>query len=133
MLKRTIAATVLAVGMVPGTSHAQVGIDEYLQQACTANQEACELGSDLAQKMLRCLQLPRGEPDSYKMLARVMLKDGEAVLVNIGVGTARPGPWEQLVVPMIADAITNCEPYGELSGPAVFVIDSTLLRPEATP
>lgn len=131
MRKQMLIAVTAFVSMVPSTSDAQ--IDTYVEQACEVSARACELGNDLARRMMRCLQLPSNGPDSFKMLARVMLQDGEAIFISVGFDALRPSAWEQQAGPAVADAIAKCEPYAGLSGPAVFVVTPTLLRSAPTP
>ena len=128
MIKWTIKTlSAICIILMPTAGYAQVSIDEYMQHACSANATACKDGIALAGKLVDCLELPADAPATFKMLARVMLKDGEAAFSNIVFDTVQLSPWEKLAAVAITDAITACEPYANLSGPVVVVITPSLL------
>lgn len=68
----------------------------------------------VARQMAKCLKLPANAPDSYSISAVVVLKDGIAELVSVNFRT-QPSAWELAAAPLVADAITECEPYNSLS------------------
>lgn len=114
--------------MAPTAGYAQMSVDEYMQQACSVNAIACKDGIALAGKLVDCLELPANAPNSFKMLARVMLENGEATLSNIVFDRVQLSPWEKLAAVAITDAITACQPYATLSGPAVFLVTPSMLN-----
>lgn len=124
-LLMVISIGVFLTGAATGTSYAQPTIDEYMQMVCASNKPVCTMGEDIAAKMMGCLTLPEGAPKNYEMLAQIMLKDGDPILVKIDM-TTLPGSWEAKAVPIISDAITDCGPYGTQSGPALFVLNPAL-------
>jgi hypothetical protein len=128
-MKKWTVKTLSAVCIIlaPTAGYAQVSVDEYMQQACSVNAIACKDGIALAGKLIDCLELPANAPSTFKMLARVMLKDGEATFSNIVFDTVQLSPWEKLAAVAITDAITACEPYATLSGPVVFLVTPSLL------
>lgn len=69
----------------------------------------------VSSQMLKCLKLPANAPSAYDMRAVVILKNGSADFVSINFRTA-PSEWEKNAAPAIGDAITDCEPYGSISG-----------------
>lgn len=120
-----VAATVV---LTPSVGNAQRTGEEYMQEACAVNKEACEGGSELARRIVPCLQLPTNEPSSYTMLARVMLENEEVSYLLIGFDEKQISAWEMKAADVIADAITDCQPYAGLSGPVVFLFTPTLLQ-----
>lgn len=129
-MPKWITATLMAGTMVliPSATNAQVTIDAYLGQACVANRQACDDGREVARRIVPCLQLPAGGPDQFEMLVRVMLEGGTAEFASIGFDTKQPSSWEQQAAVAAQDAITDCEPYAELTGPAIFLITPSLMR-----
>jgi hypothetical protein len=68
----------------------------------------------VARQMVKCLTLPADAPASYSIGAVVVLKDGAADLVSVNFRT-QPSDWEKAAAPLVADAITACEPYNSIS------------------
>lgn len=68
----------------------------------------------VASQMVKCLKLPADAPASYSISAVVVLKDGAADLVAVNFRT-QPSEWEKAAAPLVADAITECEPYNLIS------------------
>ena len=77
--------------------------------------------------MLKCLKLPANSPAKFEMSAQVTLQNGKTGLVSINFRTP-PTPWEQIAAPAIADAISGCEPYGDISGRVNFSITPELVN-----
>lgn len=68
----------------------------------------------VARQMVKCLKLPADSPASYSITVVVVLKDGEADLVSVSFRT-QPSDWEKSAAPLVADAITECQPYNSIS------------------
>lgn len=68
----------------------------------------------ISTQMLKCLKLPTNSPKSYSISAVAVLKDGTADFVSINF-RAPPSEWEMAAAPLVADAITQCEPYNSIS------------------
>jgi len=81
----------------------------------------------VASQMLKCLRLPPDAPEAYSILAVAVLKDGAADLVSINFRTP-PSDWEKIAAPLVADAITDCEPYSSISGTVEFAITPELIE-----
>ncbi|WP_261332550.1 hypothetical protein [Rhizobium leguminosarum] len=60
-------------------------------------------GSIAFNQMRRCLKLPADAPSAYSFLIVALIKNGSAA-------------------PLIADAITQCEPYSSVSGKMEFAV-----------
>lgn len=86
-----------------------------------------DAGNVVASQMLKCLKLPANSPAKFEMLALVGLQNGKTGLVSINFLTP-PTPWEQIAAPAIADAISECEPYGGISGQVKFSIKPELVN-----
>ncbi len=71
--------------------------------------------------MLKCLKLPADAPSSYDFMVVVVIKDGSADFLSINFRTP-PSEWEKTAAPLIADAITECEPYNSISGRMEFAV-----------
>jgi hypothetical protein len=81
----------------------------------------------VASQMLKCLHLPPDAPKAYSILAVAVLKDGSADLVSINF-RAPPSDWEKIAAPLVADAITDCEPYSSISGRVEFAVTPELIE-----
>lgn len=82
----------------------------------------------VSSQMLKCLTPPDGTPsDENNITAVVVLKGGSADFISINFRTT-PSPWELTVAPLISNAITECEPYGVISGRVEFAITPRLLN-----
>ncbi|WP_283195053.1 hypothetical protein [Rhizobium sp. AN80A] len=79
--------------------------------AFASSQDTVDL---VSRQMMKCLKIPADAPEAYSVNAVVVLKNGSADAVSINF-RQMPSPWEQVAAPMIADAITRCEPYGSIS------------------
>ncbi|AYG66664.1 hypothetical protein CCGE531_12155 [Rhizobium sp. CCGE531] len=84
-------------------------------------------GNVVASQMLKCLKLPANPPAKFEMLALVTLKDGKTGLVSINFKTP-PTPWDQVAAPAVANAISECEPYGDISGQVNFSVTPELVN-----
>ncbi|WP_081525724.1 hypothetical protein [Rhizobium sp. CCGE 510] len=80
----------------------------------------------VSSQMLKCLHLPPDAPNAYSILAVAVLKDGAADLVSINF-RAPPSDWEKIAAPLVASAITQCEPYSSISGRVEFAITPELV------
>lgn len=83
-------------------------------------------GNIISSQMLKCLKLPANAPSAYDMQAVVILKNGSADFVSINFRTM-PSEWEKTAAPAIGDAITDCEPYGSISGKFEFAVTPELV------
>lgn len=126
-MKMHVVGALAAVGATAATAGYAQTTDTRLQQFCAANRQACEGGTELARKMVGCLQLPAGAPASFSLLAVVVIENAEAKASRIDFKTL-PSPWEQQAAVAVTDAITACEPYAELSGPVVFLVTPALVQ-----
>ncbi len=86
-----------------------------------------ENGAAIAKQMLGCLKLPPNAPTTFAYRIVMQLTDGSADFVRVGL-LAPPTKWDMDAVPKIADAVTDCEPYGTMSGPAVVLFNKELVR-----
>lgn len=93
--------------------------------ACSAD-DSSDKGSVVASQMLKCLKLPPNSPAKFEMFAQVALQNGKTGLVSINFRTP-PTQWEQIAAPVVADAITDCEPYGAISGQVTFSVTPQLV------
>ncbi|NTG34792.1 hypothetical protein G6K91_11030 [Agrobacterium rhizogenes] len=81
----------------------------------------------VARQMIKCLKLPADAPASYSIGAVVVLKDGVADLVSVNFPT-QPSDWEKAAAPLVADAITACEPYNSISGRIELSVTPELIK-----
>ncbi|MGO6884384.1 hypothetical protein ACC702_37240 [Rhizobium ruizarguesonis] len=81
----------------------------------------------VSSQMLKCLHLPPDAPKAYSILAVAVIKDGAADLVSINF-RAPPSDWEKIAAPLVADAITDCEPYSSISGRVEFAVTPELIE-----
>lgn len=88
---------------------------------------AADKGETVANQMLKCLRLPENRPDNFEMTAQIAFKNGSAEFVSINF-RAPPTDWEKIVAPAIAAAVTDCEPYGDISGQVSFPVTPELLN-----
>lgn len=86
-----------------------------------------ENGTAIAKQMLGCLKLPPDAPATYSYRIVMQLTNGTADLVRVGL-LAPPTQWDMDTVPKIADAITDCEPYGAISGPVVLLFNEKFVQ-----
>jgi hypothetical protein len=84
----------------------------------------------VSSQMLKCLKLPANAPSAYDMQAVAILKNGSADFVSINFRTM-PSEWEKTAAPAIGEAITDCEPYGSISGKFEFAVTPELVGPAA--
>ncbi|WP_246706306.1 hypothetical protein [Rhizobium leguminosarum] len=76
-------------------------------------------GNIVFNQMLKCLKLPADAPSAYNFLIVAVIKDGSADFLSVNFRTP-PSEWEKTAAPLIADAITQCEPYSSVSGKMEF-------------
>lgn len=84
-------------------------------------------GNIVFNQMLKCLKLPADAPSVYDFQAVAVIKDGSADFVSINF-RAPPSEWEKNAATVVADAITQCEPYSSISGRVVFTITPELVE-----
>ncbi|NKN08911.1 hypothetical protein [Rhizobium laguerreae] len=84
-------------------------------------------GSIVFNQMLKCLKLPADAPSAYSFLIVAVIKDGSADFLSINFRTP-PSEWEKTAAPLIADAITQCEPYSSVSGRMEFAVTRELVE-----
>lgn len=84
-------------------------------------------GNVVFNQMLKCLKLPADAPSAYNFMVVAVFKDGSADLLSINFRTP-PSEWEKSAAPLIADAITQCEPYSSISGRTEFVVTRELVE-----
>ncbi|MDC9808001.1 hypothetical protein [Rhizobium binxianense] len=84
-------------------------------------------GNIVFNQMLRCLKLPADAPSAYNFLIVAVIKDGSADFLSVNFRTP-PSEWEKTAAPLIADAITQCEPYNSISGRTEFAITRELVE-----
>ncbi|MGO4452079.1 hypothetical protein AB4Y96_24430 [Phyllobacterium sp. TAF24] len=104
---------IIACAVIIGAIDAQAASDEY--------------GKTLTAQMLKCLKLPTDAPKSYSLSGVAILKDGIADFVTINF-TTKPSESEKAVAALVADAVTQCEPYGSVSGTFKFVVTPELFE-----
>jgi hypothetical protein len=95
------------------------------QVACSANNSGD--ADQVAKQMLTCLNLPANPPEKFEMDAVVTLKNGQTGMVAINF-LEPPTEWEKTATPAVADAITNCAPYGNISGRVTIPVTSALIK-----
>ncbi|MGR9237915.1 hypothetical protein ACU8OH_03700 [Rhizobium leguminosarum] len=84
-------------------------------------------GNIVFNQMLKCLKLPADAPSAYNFLIVAVIKDGSADFLSINFRTP-PSEWEKTAAPLIADAITECEPYSSISGRMEFAVTRELIE-----
>ncbi|QIO54194.1 hypothetical protein HA461_18135 [Rhizobium leguminosarum bv. trifolii] len=84
-------------------------------------------GNIVFNQMLKCLKLPADAPSAYSFLIVAVIKDGSADFLSINFRTP-PSEWEKTAAPLIADAITECEPYSSISGRTEFAVTRELIE-----
>lgn len=95
------------------------------QVACSANSAGD--ADRVARQMLTCLELPANPPEKFEMEAVVTLKNGQTGIVAINF-LQQPTEWEKTATPRVADAITNCQPYGNISGRVNIPVTPALIK-----
>ncbi|MGO7586909.1 hypothetical protein ACC689_32465, partial [Rhizobium ruizarguesonis] len=73
------------------------------------------------------LKLPADAPSAYNFIVVAVIKDGSADFLSINFRTP-PSEWEKTAAPLIADAITECEPYSSISGRTEFAVTRELVE-----
>jgi hypothetical protein len=119
-----VASTLALVG----TNPALAWTVEQMRDACAADAYACAMGEYLQPKVLPCLGLPReaaSEPIDFIAKVRVELKDGVTVSSSVDFGIPDPTPFQVQMAEQMQIAILACQPYGPISGTAVFWNAST--------
>ncbi|TBA20180.1 hypothetical protein ELH66_03675 [Rhizobium ruizarguesonis] len=84
-------------------------------------------GNIVFNQMLKCLKLPADAPSAYNFMVVAVIKDGSADFLSINFRTP-PSEWEKTAAPLIADAITQCEPYSSISGRTEFAVTRELVE-----
>ncbi|MBX5160364.1 hypothetical protein HJB89_25080 [Rhizobium sp. NZLR8] len=84
-------------------------------------------GNIVSIQMLKCLKLPANAPSVYSLPVVADMKDGSADFLSINF-RAPPSEWEKTAAPIIADAITQCEPYNSISGRVEFTVTRELVE-----
>ncbi|TAU87732.1 hypothetical protein ELI02_04620 [Rhizobium leguminosarum] len=84
-------------------------------------------GNIVFNQMLKCLKLPADAPSAYSFLIVAVIKDGSADFLSVNFRTP-PSEWEKTAAPLIADAITECEPYSSISGRMEFAVTRELIE-----
>lgn len=84
-------------------------------------------GNIVFNQMLKCLKLPADAPSAYDFMVVAVIKDGSADFLSINFRTP-PSEWEKTAAPLIADAITQCEPYNLISGRTEFAVIRELVE-----
>lgn len=81
----------------------------------------------VSRQMVKCFKIPENAPESYSLTAVVVLRNGSADLVAINFRKP-PSDWEMMAAPLVADAITQCEPYRSISERIEFAVTPELLK-----
>lgn len=84
-------------------------------------------GNIVFNQMLKCLKLPADAPSVYNFMVVAVFKDGSADFLSINFRTPA-SEWEKTAAPLIADAITQCEPYSSISGRMEFAVTPDLVE-----
>lgn len=84
-------------------------------------------GNIIFNQMLKCLKLPADAPSAYNFMVVAVIKGGSADFLSINFRTP-PSEWEKTVAPLIADAVTQCEPYNSISGKVEFAVTRELVE-----
>ncbi|TAT98682.1 hypothetical protein ELH77_03590 [Rhizobium ruizarguesonis] len=84
-------------------------------------------GNIVFNQMLKCLKLPADAPSAYNFMVVAVIKDGSADFLSINFRTP-PSEWEKTAAPLIADAITQCEPYSSISGRTEFAVTREIVE-----
>ncbi|MGV4792748.1 hypothetical protein [Rhizobium sp. F40D2] len=87
----------------------------------TSARAAEDSGNIIFNQMLKCLKLPADTPSAYDFMVVAVIKDGSADFLPINFRTP-PSEWEKTAAPLVADAITQCEPYTSISGRVEFPV-----------
>ncbi|EJT06586.1 hypothetical protein [Rhizobium sp. CCGE 510] len=86
----------------------------------TSARAAEDSGNIIFNQMLKCLKLPAEAPSVYNFAVVAVIKDGSADFLSINF-LSPPSEWEKTAAPLVADAITQCEPY-TISGRVEFPV-----------
>ncbi|ANL45762.1 UNVERIFIED_ORG: hypothetical protein M2312_004998 [Rhizobium esperanzae] len=92
-----------------------------LAMSVTSARASEDSGTIIFNQMLKCLKLPAGTPSAYDFMVVAVIKDGAADFLSINF-RAPPSEWEKTAAPLVADAITQCEPYASVSGRVEFPV-----------
>ncbi|MGO7960854.1 hypothetical protein [Rhizobium leguminosarum] len=93
----------------------------------TSGRASEDSGNIFINQMLKCLKLPADAPSGYNFMVVAVIKDGSADFLSINFRTP-PSEWEKTAAPLIADAITQCEPYSSISGRMEFAVTRELVE-----
>jgi hypothetical protein len=120
-------AVIVACALAPGAGRAQsISIDD-MRKTCEQYPYACVLGEHVLSLLDPCQTLPakaEGEAADFTMAVRLRLENGRPMSLRISTAAAEPTPFEKQMADGYRDAIMNCQPYGAVSGNAIFWIET---------
>lgn len=105
--------SLIACAMTIGTSAALAASDDS--------------GKTISTQMLKCLKLPTDAPKTYSLTTVAILRNGIADFVAINF-RIKPTEWEKAAAAVVAEAVTQCDPYGSLSGRFEFAVTPELIE-----
>lgn len=127
-------ALIVACLLAPAPGHAQgMSIDD-MRQTCVEEPFACVLGEHVLARIAPCQTLPKqaeGQPADFTMVVRLTLDNGKPVGVRISTPTPEATPFEKQMAEGYQAAIEACQPYGDVSGTAIFWIQTDVQRAPA--
>lgn len=128
------AALIVACLLAPGASHGQdMSIDD-MRETCLKEPYACALGEHVLERIGPCQTLPKqaeGQPADFTMVVRLTLDNGKPVGVRISTPNPEATPFEKQMAEGYQAAIEACQPYGPVSGTAIFWIQTDVQRAPA--
>lgn len=87
---------------------------------------------DVTAQISKCLHVPPDAPESYRFVLRLQVIEGNVKLAAVDFLENRaPSEWEMAAMEMIADAATDCQPYGKLSYTFRILVDEQLVKQAA--
>ena len=69
---------------------------------------------DVRAQVLKCFKVPPNAPATYSFVLRLQIIEGSVEMAMVNIATP-PSPWEMEAMTAIADAATECEPYGAIT------------------
>lgn len=133
-MKYLPAALIVASMLAPGPGYAQDMSIDGMRQTCVEEPYACVLGAHVLARIGPCQTLPEqaeGQPADFTMVVRLTLDNGKPAGVRISTPNPEATPFEKQMAEGYQAAIEACQPYGDVSGTAIFWIETEVERAPA--
>ena len=120
--------------LAPGAGFAQGMTIDDMRQTCLKDPYACTLGEYVLSRIGPCQTLPKqaaGQPADFIMAVQLTLDNGKPVGVRISTPTPEATRFEKQMAEGYQAAIEACQPYGDVSGTAIFWIQTDVQRAPA--